>query len=127
MQADGRAALIVFAHGSRVEEANEAVRRVAAQAAGRCGFKLWETAFLELAPPDLPAAVGALTERGARRIIVTPYFLTMGVHLTEDLPRILRSIAEQHPGVELECAPPLDGHPALVDIVSTRARQLLNS
>jgi sirohydrochlorin ferrochelatase len=49
----------------------------------------------------------------------------MGVHLTEDLPRILRSIAEQHPGVELECAPPLDGHPALVDIVSARALQLL--
>jgi sirohydrochlorin ferrochelatase len=119
--------LIVFAHGSRVAEANEAVRRVAGEAAQRCGFQLWETAFLELAPPDLPAAVGSLTARGAGRIIVTPYFLTMGVHLTDDLPRILKSIAEQHPGVELECAPPLDGHPALVEIVSDRARQFLNS
>jgi sirohydrochlorin ferrochelatase len=127
VRSNGHPALIVFAHGSRVEEANEAVRRVASQAAQRCGFDLWETAFLELAAPDLPTAVGGLSARGASRIIVAPYFLTMGVHLTDDLPRILKSIAEQHPGVQLECAPPLDGHPALVDIVSDRARQFLNS
>ena len=127
MQTNGRPALIVFAHGSRVEGANEAVRRVAAQAAERSGFELWETAFLELAAPDLPTAVAGLTARGARRIIVTPYFLTMGMHLTEDLPRILESIAAQHPGVELECAPPLDGHPALVEILTDRARQFLDS
>jgi sirohydrochlorin ferrochelatase len=124
---DGGLALIVFAHGSRVEGANEAVRRVAAQAAERCGFRLWEAAFLELAAPDLPAAVTNLIARGARRIVVTPYFLTMGMHLTADLPRILASIAEQHPGVDLECAPPLDGHPALVDILSDRARPFLSS
>jgi sirohydrochlorin ferrochelatase len=127
VQENGRPALIVFAHGSRVEDANQAVRHVAAQAAERCGFELWETAFLELAAPDLPTAVAGLAARGARRIIVTPYFLTMGMHLTEDLPRILQSIAQQHPDVGLECAPPLDGHPALVEILSDRARQFLNS
>jgi sirohydrochlorin ferrochelatase len=51
----------------------------------------------------------------------------MGMHLTADLPRILASIAERHPGLQLECAPPLDGHPALVDIVSDRARAFLDS
>jgi sirohydrochlorin ferrochelatase len=127
VEPDRRNALIVFAHGSRIEDANEAVRRVAAQAAERCGFELWQAAFLELAAPDLPAAVGGLASQGARRVIVTPYFLTMGVHLTNDLPRILGSIAKQHPGLELECAPPLDGHPALVDIVSDRARPFLSS
>jgi sirohydrochlorin ferrochelatase len=125
--ASGSIALVVFAHGSRVEPANEAVRRVAAQAAERCGFRLWEAAFLELAAPDLPAAVANLSARGARRVVVAPYFLTMGMHLTADLPRILESIAEQNPGIELECAPPLDGHPALVDILSDRARPFLTS
>lgn len=127
MSENSSPALIVFAHGSRIEQANDAVRRVAAQAAERCGFGLWETAFLELAAPDLPTAVRELAGRGARRIVVAPYFLTMGVHLTQDLPDILKAIAGRHPGVELQCAPPLDGHPALVDIVSDRARQLLNS
>lgn len=127
MLADGNTALIVFAHGSRVEGANEAVRRVAAEAAGRCGFHLFTTAFLELAAPDLAAAVRDLSARGAHRIVVMPYFLTMGVHLSQDLPRLLQEISEQHPGLDLSSTPPLDGHPALVDIVSDRARQFLDS
>lgn len=119
--------LIVFAHGSSVAEANEAVRRAASEAAERCGVSLWETAFLELAQPDLAAAVQSLSDRGAARIIVTPYFLTMGIHLQRDLPRLLDEIALSHPGLRLSCAPPLDGHPALIDILAERAHQAIGS
>jgi sirohydrochlorin ferrochelatase len=118
--------LIVFAHGSSVTEANEAVRRAAGETAGRCRIALWETAFLELAQPDLAAAVQSLSARGAGRIIVTPYFLTMGIHLQRDLPRILDEIAQAHPGIDLVCSPPLDGHPALIDILAERAHQAIS-
>ena len=111
--------LIVFAHGSRVAEANEAVRRVAADAAARAGFALWQEAFLELAEPDLSEAVRRLAGRGARSITVTPYFLVMGVHLQQDLPRLLDEAAAE--GVELRATPPLDGHPALAEILAERA------
>jgi sirohydrochlorin ferrochelatase len=114
-------ALIVFAHGSRVVEANEAVRRVAEAAAAKSGFALWQEAFLELSEPTLAQAVGALAQRGARKIVVTPYFLVMGIHLREDLPRLLREAAEQSPGVELVATPPLDGHPGLAQILAERA------
>ena len=127
MLSDSGTALIVFAHGSRVEGANEAVRRVAAEAAGRCGFHLFTTAFLELAAPDLAAAVRDLSARGANRIVVMPYFLTMGVHLSQDLPRLLEEISAQISRPGSASTPPLDGHPALVDIVSDRARQFLDS
>ena len=58
-------ALIVFAHGSRVPEANDAVRRVAEVAAEGSGFALWSEAFLELAEPTLAQATRALAEKGA--------------------------------------------------------------
>ena len=116
-------ALIVFAHGSRVVEANDAVRKVAEAAAAQGGFTLWQEAFLELAQPTLSEAVKALATRGARRIVVTPYFLVMGVHLKEDLPRLLREAAESSPGVELTATPPLDGHPGLAAILAERARK----
>jgi sirohydrochlorin ferrochelatase len=116
-------ALIVFAHGSRVLEANEAVRRVAEAAAVQSGFALWQEAFLELAEPSLAEAVKVLAARGARQIVVTPYFLVMGVHLTQDLPRLLAEAAAEAPGVELVAAPPLDGHPGLAQILAERARQ----
>jgi sirohydrochlorin ferrochelatase len=115
-------ALIVFAHGSRRVEANEAVERVAAIAAEKGGFGMWRAAFLELAEPTLSTTVKALAAEGVTRIVVAPYFLVMGVHLTQDLPRLLAEAALETPGVELVSTPPLDGHPALADILSERAR-----
>ena len=121
MAADHKAGLIVFAHGSSVEQANEAVRQVARRAAQLAGFDPWSAAFLELAQPDLAAAVEDLLARGAGRIVVTPYFLTMGIHLQRDLPKIAGEVAARHPGLEIVCTEPLDGHPALETILAERA------
>lgn len=118
-------ALIVFAHGSRVAEANEAVRRVAEEAAAQSGFGLWQEAFLELAEPNLAEAVKKLAARGATRIVVTPYFLVMGIHLKRDLPQMLAEAAAETPGVQITATPPLDGHPALAGILAERARASL--
>lgn len=119
-------ALIVFAHGSRRAEANEAVERVTAIAAEKGGFAIWRAAFLELAEPTLTTAVQELHAAGATRIVVTPYFLVMGVHLAEDLPRLLNEAAQAAPGAELVAAAGLDGHPALADILSERARSAIS-
>jgi sirohydrochlorin ferrochelatase len=115
--------LIVFAHGSRIVEANRAVEIVAQEAAREAGFKLWRAAFLELAEPGLKTAARKLAREGANRIVVTPYFLVMGVHLQTDLPRLMRAAEEAVPGVELISTPPLDGHPALAGIIAERARK----
>ena len=85
--------LIVFAHGSPVAEANDGVRAVTAALAVRGGHTLTETAFLDCAPPDLRAAVAALIGRGATRIVVIPFFLTLGVHMRRDLPGASESMA----------------------------------
>ena len=81
---------IVFAHGSRIESANQAVRDVAVQMAAS-GQHIVEAAFLELGQPDLTAAAALLIARGAKRIIVIPYFLTLGTHMQRDLPRLAQA------------------------------------
>jgi sirohydrochlorin ferrochelatase len=111
---------VLFAHGSSVESANDTVRSFTARFAA-AGNYLAEPAFLELAEPALPAAISLLLARGASRIVVIPYFLTLGIHLQRDLPRIVSGIAALHPGLTIDIAPPLDGHPALLDIVLDRA------
>ena len=119
--------LIVFAHGSRVEEANQAVRDIAAQLAGT-GDQLVEAAFLELGQPDLAGATASLADRGASRIVVIPYFLTLGTHLQRDLPRLVKQAAAKLGGrVSIETTAPLDGHPALLDVLLDRAQQALTS
>jgi sirohydrochlorin ferrochelatase len=114
-------AIIVFAHGSRIESANDAVRKVAAALARAGGFSVVEAAFLELGQPDLASAVASVASKGAQQVTVIPYFLTLGLHLERDLPRLINEIAAAHPGLDIRVTPPLDGHPALVGALLDRA------
>src|SRR5260221_3044668 len=115
--------IAIFAHGSSVASANDSVRAVAGRVARQGGFELVEAAFLEQGTPDLAEAVARLAERGASRILVVPYFLTLGLHLQRDLPRIVADIARIQPGVEIRVTSPLDGHPAMAQALIERARQ----
>ena len=113
---------VVFAHGSSVETANEAVRSVTAGLRERGGYQAVETAFLEGGQPDLRGAVEALIARGAESIVVIPYFLTLGLHLQRDLPGLIREIESERPGVRIRVTPPLDGHPAMIEALFDRAQ-----
>jgi len=113
---------VVFAHGSRVESANQAVRDASVQMAAS-GRHLVEAAFLELGEPDLAGAARRLVSRGVKRIIVIPYFLTLGTHMQRDLPRLASEASRMNGGIEIQITPPLDGHPGLLH----RASEALNN
>lgn len=117
---------IVFAHGSRIESANEAVRDVVARMTAS-GQHVVEAAFLELGVPDLTGATALLIERGAKRIVVIPYFLTLGTHLQRDLPRLAQDASRDHGDIEMQITAPLDGHPALVEALLDRASEALGA
>jgi sirohydrochlorin ferrochelatase len=108
---------VIFAHGSPIESANEAVRTIAAQAE----LPLYETAFLDSSPPTLADAVATLAQRGATKIVVIPYFLTLGMHLQRDLPALVTALEQKTPGLQIRVTAPLDGHPALQTILKDRA------
>jgi sirohydrochlorin ferrochelatase len=113
---------IVFAHGSRIESANQAVRDIAARMAGSRG-EIVEPAFLELGEPDLSGAAARLVARGVSHIIVIPYFLTLGTHMQRDLPRLAEDASLRNGGVEINVTSPLDGHPALLEALLDRASE----
>ena len=117
----------MFAHGSRVESANEAVRTVAADLARAGGFSHVEAAFLELGKPDLEGAAARLVAAGVDSITVIPYFLTLGLHMERDLPPLIQKISNTYSGLPIATTPPLDGHPALVEALLDRAMSLPRS
>jgi sirohydrochlorin ferrochelatase len=119
--------IVIFAHGSSVESANEAVRAAAAQMERSGGFELVEVAFLDCSPPNLSAAVARLVQRGATSVVVVPYFLTLGTHLQRDLPKLVHAAAKEHAGLEIAVTPPLDGHPGLAQILLERTREALQA
>ena len=113
--------LVIFAHGSSIASANAAVDAVAAEA-GKAGGFLVQVGFLEPVRPTLQEAVASLVGRGVSQVLILPYFLTLGLHLQRDLPRLVERVSRAHPGVRIRVAPPLDGHPALIQILLDRAR-----
>jgi len=114
--------IVIFAHGSSVDSANESVRVVAADFAKQGGYDLVEAAFLEGSAPNLAEAVARLISGGASRILVVPYFLTLGLHLQRDLPRIVNDISRVQSNVEIRVTPPLDGHPGMTQALLDRAK-----
>jgi sirohydrochlorin ferrochelatase len=118
--------IVVFAHGSRIESANQAVRAVAAGLALAGGFEHVSAAFLELGQPDLEGAVTRLSEKGVEEVVVVPYFLTLGLHLERDLPRIVEDATRKFNHLRISMTAPLDGHPALVQVLLDRVRSAIS-
>lgn len=113
---------VLFAHGSTVQSANDAVHAVTAELVRRRGAPV-ETAFLDCARPNLADAVKKLTEKGVTDILIVPYFLTTGIHLKRDLPQLIDALRPIYPDVTFAVAEPLDGHPALIDILIDRTER----
>ncbi len=97
------------------------MRTIAARAAAEGAWGLYETAFLEAAPL-LGEAVGRLAAAGATEILVLPYFLTLGIHLQRDLPKLVEQLASEHK-IPIAVTEPLDGHPELSRILVQRAME----
>ncbi|MBI5886073.1 MAG: precorrin-8X methylmutase [Deltaproteobacteria bacterium] len=113
-------AVLLLGHGSKAHEANETLRKVAAsvQAAGGYGYVM--PAFLQMERPDFQEAVETMTARGFTDIVVMPYFLYPGLHVTQDLPGEMDAAVAKHPGLKLTLVRHLGFDARLIDITVDR-------
>lgn len=118
------AALLLVAHGSRREASNDEVRvlteSLRQSADGQ--FEFIDCAFLELADPLIPEGVNRCVAARATQVVVLPYFLSAGRHVSKDIPEIIDVARRQHPGVNIHIAPYLglsaDIIPALIKMAN---------
>ena len=115
--------VLVVGHGSRREEANSDVQEAARRIAERGGFRVVEAAFLEIAHPDIIEGFARLVGRGARHVVVHPYFLSPGRHTRGDIPVEVRAAAERHAGVTYQITEPLAAHRLVIDASVERIRE----
>lgn len=122
-----RLGVVLVDHGSLRDESNAIVVEVADRLRREAGFAIVEAAHMELAEPSLSTAFTACAKRGARHIVVVPYFLGPGCHVEDDIPRLAAKAAGKHPHVTYVVAAPLGLHSLIVQIVGERASACLSS
>jgi sirohydrochlorin ferrochelatase len=112
--------VLLLAHGSRRQEANEEILAIARLVKAKNPEGIYEIAFMSFGTPNIGEGTAALVSRGINRVIVMPLFLVTGNHITQDIPAELIQQKELFPHVEFVMAQHLAGHPAIVDIVLER-------
>jgi len=96
-------ALIIVAHGSRRDFSNEEVRALGEKVKSLQGGDYGDvmTAFLEFAAPSLEESILTCINNGVEEVVVLPYFLASGKHVSRDVPEVLKKIEASYPNVTL--------------------------
>ena len=108
-----------------MSKANNTLHEVAKSVKEKGSYDIVQPAFLQFEHPDFSEAVDLLVKQGAEKIIVHPYFLYMGSHVTKDLPFEIDTAAKKYPNLEFFLAPHLGYHEKLVDVAIERIEQIM--
>ena len=115
--------IILIGHGSPKKDANniELTGRLLHSAIHpNCNNNCVKVAYLQFAEPEISDAIKECVESGAKRIIIHPYFLSSGMHVTKDIPEIIKEAEEMYPDREFIYTEPLGIHEKLVHVVMER-------
>ena len=119
--------IILVDHGSRVAEANAMLDEVVACFVRETGAGIVEAAHMELVPPTIAEAFAKCVERGAKRIVVHPYFLAPGRHSTHDIPAMVREAAGNHPGIGYRVTKALGVDSRIAAVIEKRITEALDN
>ncbi|HEX4054804.1 MAG TPA: CbiX/SirB N-terminal domain-containing protein [Tepidisphaeraceae bacterium] len=120
--------IVIVDHGSRLEASNRMLEEVAVLFGERFAqrYSIVEPAHMELAEPSIATAFGRCVGRGAKRVVVVPFFLGPGKHHTHDIPRITADAAAKNPGVAYHVAQPLGIDDLILDLMNKRLEHCLD-
>lgn len=120
-------AIILLGHGSRVQGAGEGMEEVANRLKEKYSYSIVEVCYLSRWGPHLPEVLEKCVRQGAKKVIVLPYFLHVGLHLLLDIPEKLQEESRKFPEVKLVLGKGLGFSEALVDLVQRRIEEARES
>ena len=118
--------LLLIAHGSRRQSANDEIMQLAERIAARADndYAAVVPAFLELAEPNIHEGIHQCVEMGASHITVMPYFLAAGNHVNKDIPGEIACAQAGAPQVKIEMSQYLGANEAMAGLVLDCARRV---
>ena len=125
MDNNGQLGILVVGHGSPRREANDGFIALVGRIAGRLGGVTVLPTFFSIARPSIEDRVAELASQGVRRVVLLPYFLYSGQHVTGDIPELLAKCRREHPQLDISVLPTLENEPLLEDLLVDRLADLL--
>ncbi len=99
---------LLVAHGSRLESSNEEIRTLAALLREMSReLANVDCAFLEIAKPTIEEGLRRCIASGANEIVVVPYFLSSGRHVTVDIPEQVAGVKKCFPEIAIHVIEPI--------------------
>ncbi len=111
-------AVLIVGHGSKATNAVEVLSAVGDALSSY--FDNVSVASMQFNDPDIETEVTRLVGLGAKEIIVAPFFLYTGNHVTEDIPKELEALGAKFPGVSFRMTKSLGFDARLVDAMRDR-------
>src|SRR5689334_20028954 len=97
---DPQTAVLLIAHGSKRDEANQDLVKLAALVAERGGYRIVEVSYLDVVEPTIPMGGRSCVAAGAKRVLMMPYFLSAGMHVVHDMQAHRDDLLGEFPDVE---------------------------
>lgn len=119
------AGVIICGHGSRAKIAEEEFSLLAKGLRQRFPSLKVEYGFLEYSAPNIHMALDRLIEQKVKKIYAVPGMLFSATHAQNDIPSVLTTYQEKHPGLEIEYGRELGLHPEMIDAFQTRILEAL--
>jgi sirohydrochlorin cobaltochelatase len=120
-------AVILFSHGSLLCGAGQELEAHAERLRATREYSRVEIGYLNYSAPTFADAVEKCVEAGAKRILISPYFLVPGYFVKVGLPQVLGPELARFPEVAFEVAPALGDHPLLARAVENCAKRAATS
>lgn len=120
-----KTAVVILGHGSRSKDADGAILKVVAAVKETGAFEIVEHAFLQYSPFTPQQTLERCIRQKADRIVIVPFFMQSGAHVSRDIPHLLHQIKEKHPGVDISVTDYVGSHPLMAEIVADFAGKIL--
>ncbi len=119
-----KSGIILLAHGSRRNGANDVMEQLVEMVREDFSVDKVSCAFLQFSSPTLQEALKEQVESEVQEVTVVPVFLFNGIHLSEDIPRIIEQEKKNYPSVKISSARALGMDRRIADIVKERVQEV---
>lgn len=118
--------ILLVGHGTRRQAGLAEFFAVVEQVRRLATEFIVEPSFLEIAEPDITAAVRRLLDRGVKQIVVSPVLLFAAGHAKRDIPAAVQATIHGLNGVTVWQAPPLECQPGIIELSAQRYTEALH-